>query len=251
MTAGSGPAALPPGPAAVRLVNIANLLTVIRLLLVPVFVAFTLISGLTDSAWRIAATLVFATASLTDFVDGWIARRYHMITNFGKVADPIADKVLTGSALIMLSGFGVVPWWATGLILVREVGITVLRFWVIRHGVIAASRGGKLKTVLQVLAISWYLWPLPAGLAVVGDWLMAAAVVVTVVTGADYVVSAARLRRPPLVAGAPRAVQPDAGDPPATPPAPAPQPARPDRPDQEADPAARPPVVPAVEPPES
>jgi CDP-diacylglycerol--glycerol-3-phosphate 3-phosphatidyltransferase len=229
VTAESGPSALPPGPAAVRLVNIANLLTVIRLLLVPVFVAFTLVSGLTDSGWRIAATLVFATASLTDFVDGWIARRFHMITNFGKVADPIADKVLTGSALIMLSGYGLLPWWATVLILVREVGVTVLRFWVIRHGVIAASRGGKLKTALQLLAISWYLWPLPADWAVVGEWLMAAAVVVTVITGVDYVVSATRLRRPPLVAAA----------------------RRPEPPGPAADPEARTPVVPAAEPPES
>ncbi len=139
--------------------------------------------------------MAFATAGLTDFADGWIARTFNLVTSFGKVADPIADKALTGTALVLLSAYDALPWWVTGVILARELGITVLRFWVIRFGVIPASRGGKAKTVLQLVAIGWYIWPLPAGLAAVGPWIMAAAVIVTVVTGVDYVIRALRLRR--------------------------------------------------------
>jgi CDP-diacylglycerol---glycerol-3-phosphate 3-phosphatidyltransferase len=111
------------------------------------------------------------------------------------VADPIADKALTGTALVLLSLYGALPWWATGLILLREWGVTALRFWVIRYGIIPASRGGKLKTALQTAAIAWYLWPVPEPFDAVGPWLMGAALVVTVLTGADYVLQALRLRR--------------------------------------------------------
>lgn len=179
----------------VPLVNAANALTAARLVMVPVFVILLASSALVEPRTRIAACLAFLVASGTDFVDGWIARRYHLITAFGKVADPIADKALMGTALVMLSGYGVLPWWVTVLILVREVGVTLLRFWVIRHGVIAASRGGKVKTGLQILAIGWYLWPMPDTLVPVGPWLMAAAVVITVATGLDYTARALRLRR--------------------------------------------------------
>ncbi|MCP2324835.1 CDP-diacylglycerol--glycerol-3-phosphate 3-phosphatidyltransferase [Hamadaea flava] len=178
----------------VPVLNAANVLTALRIVLVPVFVALTIVSEMTDSSWRIAAAITFGVASLTDFVDGWIARRFGLITSFGKVADPIADKALTGSALVLLSAYGVLPWWVTLLILVREWGVTALRFWVIRYGVIAASRGGKLKTVLQIAAITWYLWPFPAPLSGVGPWLMGAALIVTVVTGVDYAVTALRMR---------------------------------------------------------
>jgi CDP-diacylglycerol---glycerol-3-phosphate 3-phosphatidyltransferase len=177
-------------PAAVRLVNVANGLTVLRLVLVPVFVVFLLTGGALD---RIVAFVVFVIASVTDLLDGRIARKHGLITDFGKIADPIADKALIGSALISLSVLGELPWWVTGLILFREVGVTLLRFWVIRHGVIPASRGGKLKTMLQVLAIGFYILPGPLGL--IRETLMAAALVVTLVTGGDYVVRAAALRR--------------------------------------------------------
>ncbi len=143
-------------PASPRLVNLPNGLTVLRLVLVPIFVAF-LVEGGTGS--RIVAFFVFGVASATDLLDGQLARRSGMITDFGKIADPIADKALTGSALITLSALGELPWWVTGIILVREVAVTVLRFWVIRHGVIAASRGGKIKTVLQMAAIGLYILP--------------------------------------------------------------------------------------------
>jgi CDP-diacylglycerol---glycerol-3-phosphate 3-phosphatidyltransferase len=179
----------------VPVLNAANVLTVVRIVLVPVFVLMVVASGMTDPAWRIAAALTFGVASATDFVDGWIARRYSLITSFGKVADPIADKALTGTALVLLSIYDQLPWWVTLVVLVREWGITAMRFWVIRYGVIAASRGGKVKTVLQIAAIAWYLWPFGAGWAQVGPWLMGAALLVTVVTGLDYVVAAVRLRR--------------------------------------------------------
>jgi CDP-diacylglycerol--glycerol-3-phosphate 3-phosphatidyltransferase len=179
----------------VSVLNAANLLTAARLLLVPVFVVLVLISGMIHPGWRAAACVVFLVASLTDFVDGWIARRYGLVTPFGKVADPIADKALTGTALVLLSGYGELPWLVTVVILVRELGVTGLRFWVIRRGVIAASRGGKIKTGLQIAAIAWYLWPFPEPLSGVGPWLMAAAVVITVATGLDYAARALRLRR--------------------------------------------------------
>jgi CDP-diacylglycerol---glycerol-3-phosphate 3-phosphatidyltransferase len=184
-----------PAPVAAPVINAANALTVIRLLMVPVFVGFVVASGMTRSDWRIAACLTFGLASATDLVDGWIARRWALVTPFGKVADPIADKALTGSALVLLSAYGALPWWVTVVILAREWGITAMRFWMLRYGVMAASRGGKLKTALQILAIVWYLWPVPAALEPVGPWIMGVAVAVTVVTGLDYVVQAVRMRR--------------------------------------------------------
>jgi len=187
-----------PGVAAARAVspyNPANVLTVLRIVLVPVFVVVVVASGLVGTGPRIAACLVFCVASATDYVDGWIARRWSMVTSFGKVADPIADKALTGTALVLLSAYDRLPWWVTVVILAREWGVTALRFWVIRYGIIPASRGGKLKTVLQIAAIAWYLWPVPEPFDVVGPWLMGAALVVTVVTGGDYVMQALRLRR--------------------------------------------------------
>jgi CDP-diacylglycerol---glycerol-3-phosphate 3-phosphatidyltransferase len=184
-----------PGPG---LVNVANALTVLRLALVPVFVACLLAGG---TGWRVAAFAVFAVASVTDLLDGRLARSRGLITDFGKIADPIADKALTGAALVTLSALGELAWWVTVVILAREISVTLLRFWVIRRGVIAASRGGKLKTLLQVVAITLYVLPGPP--AVVREVVMAAAVAVTVVTGIDYGVRAVRLhRRPPAGAGA-------------------------------------------------
>lgn len=179
----------------VPLVNAANIITVVRIVLVPVFVLLVIVSAMTDPAWRIAAAVTFGIASLTDFVDGWIARRFGLVTSFGKVADPIADKALTGSALVLLSVYDALPWWITLVILVREWGITLLRFWALKYGVMAASRGGKLKTVLQIGAIGWMLFPFPEPWSVVGLVLMYAALAVTVVTGLDYIVAAYRLRR--------------------------------------------------------
>jgi len=180
--------------------NIANYLTVLRLLLVPVFGWLLLVDDGRNAAYRWAAFAVFAVAMLTDRIDGDLARSRGLVTNFGKVADPIADKALVSMALIGLSLIGDVWWWVTVVVLVREWGITAVRFWVIRHGVMAAGRGGKLKTLLQTVGIGIYLWPrwtLP--FSDLWDWVAAvslgAAVVVTVVTGVDYLVQALRLRR--------------------------------------------------------
>ncbi|MHA7239153.1 CDP-diacylglycerol--glycerol-3-phosphate 3-phosphatidyltransferase [Arthrobacter sp. TMS1-12-1] len=186
-----------PSPA-VPVLNIANVLTVVRILLVPFFVWFLLLDDGRAGLFRWLAVLVFVVAIYTDKLDGDLARSRGLITDFGKIADPIADKLLIGSALIMLSVLGELWWWVTIVILVREIGITLLRFAVIRYGVMPASRGGKLKTVVQTVAILLFLIPLQA---VAGEWawwaavaVMAVAVAITVVTGVDYVVQAIRLR---------------------------------------------------------
>ncbi|MFD4612544.1 CDP-diacylglycerol--glycerol-3-phosphate 3-phosphatidyltransferase [Streptomyces sp. NPDC058440] len=175
--------------------NVANLLTMLRLLLVPCFVALMLTDGGYDPAWRSLAWAAFAVAMITDLFDGHLARTYNLVTDFGKIADPIADKAIMGAALICLSGLGDLPWWVTGVVLGRELGITLLRFLVIRYGVIPASRGGKLKTLTQGVAVGMYVLALTGWLATLRFWVMAAAVVLTVVTGLDYVRQAIVLRR--------------------------------------------------------
>ncbi|GAA3874719.1 CDP-diacylglycerol--glycerol-3-phosphate 3-phosphatidyltransferase [Streptomyces lacrimifluminis] len=175
--------------------NIANILTMIRLLLVPGFVALMLADGGYDPAWRSLAWAAFAVAMITDIFDGHLARTYDLVTDFGKIADPIADKAIMGSALICLSALGDLPWWVTGVVLGRELGITLLRFVVIRYGVIPASRGGKVKTLTQGVAVGMYVLALTGPLATLRFWVMAAAVVLTVVTGLDYVRQAIVLRK--------------------------------------------------------
>ena len=192
MTPADGPATQAP-----PVLNVANVLTVSRLLLVPVFLAALFTDGGHQVGWRLVATAVFTIASITDHVDGNLARSRGLVTDFGKIADPIADKALTGAALFGLSALGDLPWWVTIVIAVREIGVTGLRFWVIRRGVIPASWGGKAKTLVQVIAIGLYLLPLPAGFAAARWAVMALAIALTVLTGADYVVRAVRLRREP------------------------------------------------------
>lgn len=182
-------------PQPVSIWNLANALTGLRLLLVPVF-GWMLLHGDDGShRWRTAALVAFLIASITDRVDGEVARRRGLVTDLGKIADPIADKALIGTALVALSVLGELSWWVTALVMGRELGVTALRLVVIRHGVMPASRGGKVKTFLQALAIGLYVLPrdwVPLGVAEV---VMACAVVVTLGTGADYVVRAIRLRR--------------------------------------------------------
>ena len=175
--------------------NVANALTVLRLLLVPVFVVLLLGREGEDDLFRYLAAGVFLLAAWTDRVDGQIARSRGLITSFGKLADPIADKALTGAAFVGLSLLGELAWWVTVLVLVRELGVTLLRFFVIRHGVMPASRGGKLKTTLQAAAIVLYVLPFTGLLASARTAVMVLAVVVTLVTGVDYVVRAVVLRR--------------------------------------------------------
>ncbi len=174
--------------------NVPNGLTVIRLFMVPLFLWLLLRQDGADAASRFWAAAVFLVASLTDLIDGELARRNGQVTTFGKVADPIADKALTGAALVGLSILAELPWWITIVILVREIGVTLLRFWVIREGVIPASRGGKWKTAAQMTAIVLYLLPLPSELEPLRIAVMGIALVLTVVTGVDYVMRALRLR---------------------------------------------------------
>jgi CDP-diacylglycerol---glycerol-3-phosphate 3-phosphatidyltransferase len=186
--------------------NLPNALTTLRILMVPFFGWAMLVADGQSLLWRTVAWALFVAAMITDKVDGDIARSRNLITNFGKIADPIADKALTGMAFVALSIIGELWWWVTVLVLVREWGITLLRLWVIRHGVIAASSGGKLKTVLQTVSLGALILPLKLledqpwhTLGLVLWWaaaaLMAAAVTVTLVTGVDYIVKALAVRR--------------------------------------------------------
>lgn len=175
--------------------NIPNALTALRLVLVPVFGWLLLAESGTNPSLRIAAAVVFILASLTDYVDGALARRNNQVTTFGKVADPIADKALTGVALIGLSLLSELPWWVTIVIIGREVVVTVLRFAVIKDGVIPASRGGKAKTVSQMVAITLYILPLTGPWLTVRTIVMGVAVVLTVATGIDYAGRALAVRR--------------------------------------------------------
>ena len=174
--------------------NVPNALTAVRILLVPLF-AWMLLSHPHETLWRLGTTAVFVGAILTDSLDGHLARKHNIVTRFGKLADPIADKALTGMALIGLSIIGELWWWVTVTILVREWGITIMRFVVLRYGVMAAGRGGKVKTVLQAVAIILYLLPLPGWAHTMAVVVMLAALAMTVLTGLDYVRDAVRLRR--------------------------------------------------------
>ncbi|MEV0847066.1 CDP-diacylglycerol--glycerol-3-phosphate 3-phosphatidyltransferase [Streptomyces sp. NPDC049954] len=187
-------------PGKPRIWNIANILTMIRLVLVPGFVALMFADGGYDPAWRSFAWAAFSVAMITDLFDGHLARAYDLVTDFGKIADPIADKAIMGAALVCLSVLGDLPWWVTGVILGRELGITLLRFVVIRYGVIPASRGGKLKTLTQGVAVGMYVLALTGPLASLRFWVMAAAVALTVVTGLDYIKQAVVLRRQGIAA---------------------------------------------------
>jgi CDP-diacylglycerol--glycerol-3-phosphate 3-phosphatidyltransferase len=177
--------------------NVPNAITVVRILMIPLFVWMLLLDDGADGALRWWAAVVFIVAIATDGIDGYIARRYNLITDLGKLLDPIADKGLTGAALICLAILAELPWWVVALVLVREIGITVWRFVELRKGlVIPASRGGKLKTLAQAVAISLALLPL---WTVLGDWVywlngitMTIAVVLTVLSGLDYLIQSRR-----------------------------------------------------------
>jgi CDP-diacylglycerol--glycerol-3-phosphate 3-phosphatidyltransferase len=179
--------------------NVANIVTVIRILLAPVFILLLAFDAGQFGWLRYAALVLFILAISTDGVDGYLARRRNLVTDVGIILDPIADKILTGSALVVLSAMGELWWWVTIVILVREFGVTLMRFVVLRDRVIPASRGGKLKTVFQAVAIALFLL---APWRLVGDWafwavagIMAVAVVLTIITGIDYLWQAWRKNR--------------------------------------------------------
>jgi CDP-diacylglycerol---glycerol-3-phosphate 3-phosphatidyltransferase len=186
----TGPLTGPTGRA--RIANLANMLTLSRLVLVPIFLLALFAGDGHQIAFRVVAFVIFTVACITDRLDGLLARNYGMATEFGAFVDPIADKTLIGSALIGLSMLGELPWWLTVLILVREVGVTLLRLAVIRRGVIPASWGGKLKTVVQAGAIGLFILHPTGPFLVAASVVMVVATVLTVVTGVDYVVSTVR-----------------------------------------------------------
>ncbi|WP_166846812.1 CDP-diacylglycerol--glycerol-3-phosphate 3-phosphatidyltransferase [Isoptericola sp. BMS4] len=179
--------------------NIANLVTMVRIVLVPVFAWALLADGGDSVTWRLVATAVFVLAAVSDRIDGYLARSRGLVTDLGKILDPIADKALVGAALILLWWpLGELPWWVPVVILARELGVTAMRMVVLRYAVMPASRGGKIKTVLQMVAITLFLLPLAHLPSSVHDtaWVvMWAAIGVTVVTGIDYAAQGWRLRR--------------------------------------------------------
>jgi CDP-diacylglycerol--glycerol-3-phosphate 3-phosphatidyltransferase len=179
--------------------QLPNAITIVRILCAPVFLWMLLADGGADGPLRWWAAALFIVAIATDGIDGYLARKYEIVTDLGKLLDPIADKVLTGFAFIGLSILGELPWWVTVIVLIREIGITIYRFMVVSDHVLAAAWMGKLKTVAQALALSLALLPL---WTLVGEWIwwlngitMTVAVVLTIASGIDYIVSEVRAAR--------------------------------------------------------
>ena len=185
---------------AVSAINVPNFLTTIRIIVVPILAWLLFREDAASDSNRLIAGVLFIIAALTDIADGTIARRWNLITNFGKIFDPIADKALIGVALVGLSYLNLLDWWFTWVILARELFVTFLRFWVINKGVIPASRGGKLKTIMQIIAISFYLLPLPETISLLAEVLMYVAVILTLATAVDYIMKAIITDRDEIVA---------------------------------------------------
>jgi CDP-diacylglycerol--glycerol-3-phosphate 3-phosphatidyltransferase len=192
------------GDTPASIANVPNIITVVRILLVPVFIWLLLADNGEHGVMRWVAAALFIIAIATDSLDGHLARSRNLVTDVGIILDPIADKALTGTALIMLSVLGELWWWVTIVILIREIGITIFRFAVLSKRVIPASRGGKLKTVVQAIAISLFLVPL---WTVLGEWVlwvnyavMAVALALTVISAVDYLVQAWRQNAKPPAA---------------------------------------------------
>jgi len=166
-----------------------NVITVARLIFVPVG-AYTLFkNGGNDPTWQYISWIVFFLLGLSDIADGKLARSRNTITEFGKFLDPVADKVMIGTAMISLSLLGRLPWWITVVILLREIGITLFRLSIIKRGVIAANKGGKIKSTMQNFGVGFYVLPLSPTLYWFRDGFMAVAVVLTIATGFYYVQS--------------------------------------------------------------
>ncbi|HEU4512760.1 MAG TPA: CDP-diacylglycerol--glycerol-3-phosphate 3-phosphatidyltransferase [Nocardioidaceae bacterium] len=185
--------------------NVPNALTTLRILMVPFYGWALLVDGGESVLWRTVAFVIFALAMVTDKIDGDIARKHNLITNFGKIADPIADKALTGMAFIGLSIIGEIWWWVTILVLLREWSVTFMRLSIAKHVVLAANASGKLKTLLQAAALGLLTLPLrevEGALEVPGLvlwWiavaLLAAAVVMTMYSGYEFFRDAFKQRR--------------------------------------------------------
>jgi CDP-diacylglycerol--glycerol-3-phosphate 3-phosphatidyltransferase len=178
-----------------RTLNLPNALTILRLLALP-FCAYALFKdGGESSLWRIIAWIGFFLVGLTDLMDGRLARARNQVTDFGAFLDPVADKAAIGTAMIGLSIQGKLWWWVTAVILFREIAVTILRLAVIRSGVISATKGGKLKTMMQGFGIGFYILPLPNWLHIPRDLFMAATIAITLWTGFDYFKKVAKRER--------------------------------------------------------
>ena len=184
----------------VPLWNIANILTMVRCAMVPLLVVLAVLYA-ESVPGRLVITAVFVVAMLTDLLDGYLARSRNLITDFGKIMDPIADKAMTGGALVMLSVWEYVPWWMTILILVREFGITLMRFTILKYGALPATWAGKAKTMVQTIAITYCLLPVELWWEP-GRWiglaLVLLAVILTVWSGLVNLKDGLRLRREAL-----------------------------------------------------
>ncbi len=182
--------------------NIANVLTTLRIVMVPFFGWALLHDDGNSTMWRWIAFGLFAVAMITDKIDGDLARKHNLITDFGKIADPIADKAVTGMAFVGLSIVGDIWWWVTIIVIVREWSVTLLRLSVLKQVVIPAARSGKIKTTLQAVALALLIWPLPHGdahggafdgwgmlgqvLFYLGQVLLAGAVAITLWSGYEF-----------------------------------------------------------------
>lgn len=176
--------------------NLPNVLTSLRILFIPLFAFLVIRGGDEHLGWMWAAFGLFVALMITDKLDGDIARARDLVTDFGKIADPIADKALMTTALVCLNVIGVLPVWVTVVIVIREFGITLWRMAMLRRGkVMPASKGGKLKTALQTLAVGLYLCPLPDWMETPTFVVMLAAVAVTVFTGVQYLWDARSMER--------------------------------------------------------
>jgi len=170
----------------VKDLNLPNALTIFRILALP-FCAYALFkNGGEDDSWRIIAFMLFFIVGLSDILDGKIARSRNQITEFGKLLDPIADKAMLATASIGASILGMLSWWVTAIFLIREVAVTILRFAVIKKGVIPASKGAKVKTFFQSFGVGFYILPLPAYLNLPRDIFMTVAIYLTISTGVTY-----------------------------------------------------------------
>ena len=166
--------------------NLPNALTIFRILALP-FCAYALFkNGGDDDSWRIIAFTLFFIVGLSDILDGKIARSRNQITEFGKLLDPIADKAMLATASIGASLLGMLSWWVTAIFLIREIAVTILRFAVIKNGVIPASKGAKLKTFFQNFSVGFYILPLPSYLYLPRDLFTAVAIYLTITTGVTY-----------------------------------------------------------------
>ncbi|WP_308491366.1 CDP-diacylglycerol--glycerol-3-phosphate 3-phosphatidyltransferase [Microbacterium terrisoli] len=176
--------------------QLPNAITVVRIICAPVFLWMLLADDGANGPLRWWSAVLFVVAIATDGIDGYLARHNDIVTDVGKILDPIADKALTGCAFVGLSILGELDWWITIIVLVREVGITIYRFAVVSDHVLAAAWMGKLKTLAQAVALTLALLPLAM---LVGDWIrwvnivtMTIAVVLTIASGIDYIVSEVR-----------------------------------------------------------